>query len=328
MARGDRGGGAGRGRGRVLRRAAGMGVRLRFSEADPGQVTGYSVGLTGQACRDGAVAWYGGGRLAAGLTLPRLREQWAAGVAGAPERSGAFRLTASERDVIWAHAARQAAAAAERIRWCAGRDPAAAADAAWAAADTLHVAARALGSPALGCAADAYDRAARAPHGRVPGPSRDGSGCGPRPGWWRCWGTLPTMARSCPRRPSWSSLPELGRHSALAGGPRRADRHPDGHAQDGAHRPGSPGRSSAMPGRGSGSSAVTPTSTSRCAASPALLQRRRGRVRRSRADGHARRIARHYLAAACGARLAAIAVGPVTRPAPGPLSPAERRALG
>ena len=105
------------------------------------------------------------------------------------------RFTISERDAIWEHAAQEA---------CRGRaadpvvrrlDPAVAADAAWAAADTLHVAARALGSPALGCAADAYDRAARAPHGRVPGPSRDGSGCGPRPGWWRCWGTLPTMAR-------------------------------------------------------------------------------------------------------------------------------------
>ena len=38
-----------------------------------------------------------------------------------------------------------------------------AADAAWAAADTLHVAARALGSRELRRAADSYDRAARAP---------------------------------------------------------------------------------------------------------------------------------------------------------------------
>jgi len=42
------------------------------------------------------------------------------------------------------------------------------ADAAWAAADALHVAARMLRSPALRCAADAYDRAARAPYGRLP----------------------------------------------------------------------------------------------------------------------------------------------------------------
>ena len=41
-------------------------------------------------------------------------------------------------------------------------DPAEAADAAWAAADMLHVAARALRDPHLRCAADSYDRAARA----------------------------------------------------------------------------------------------------------------------------------------------------------------------
>ena len=156
-------------------RAAGVGVRLRFSEADPGQVTGYSVGLAGHVGQDGAALWYGGGRLAAGLTLPRLRQRWRTGAPRAPERSGAFRFTVSERDAIWEHAARQASAAAERIRWCADRDPAAAMDAAWAAADTLHVAARALRSPALRRAADSYDRAARAPHGRVPGPSRDGN---------------------------------------------------------------------------------------------------------------------------------------------------------
>jgi hypothetical protein len=34
-------------------RAAGVLVRLRFSDADPGQVTGYSVGLAGHAGRDG-----------------------------------------------------------------------------------------------------------------------------------------------------------------------------------------------------------------------------------------------------------------------------------
>ena len=53
-------------------------------------------------------------------------------------------------------------------------DPRAAADAAWAAADTLHVAARALGNPHLRCAADSYDRAARAAYGRIPALSHDG----------------------------------------------------------------------------------------------------------------------------------------------------------
>jgi hypothetical protein len=155
-------------------RKCGVLVWLRFSETDPGQVTGYSVTLPGHARPDGAPAWYGGGRLAAGFTLPRLRERWSGGWGRAAEHPGTFRFTAPERDAIYAHASRQAAAAAEHIRRCAHGDPAAAADAAWATADTLHVAARALRSRELRCAADAYDRAARAPHGRLPRRSRDG----------------------------------------------------------------------------------------------------------------------------------------------------------
>ena len=48
-------------------------------------------------------------------------------------------------------------------------------DIAWAAADVLRAAAAVLGSPALRLAADAYDRAARAPWGRLPPPSPAGS---------------------------------------------------------------------------------------------------------------------------------------------------------
>jgi hypothetical protein len=40
--------------------------------------------------------------------------------------------------------------------------------------DALHVAARALRNRHLRCAADSYDRAARAPYGRIPRRSRDG----------------------------------------------------------------------------------------------------------------------------------------------------------
>ena len=42
------------------------------------------------------------------------------------------------------------------------------------AADTLHAAAAALGSRVLRQAADAYDRAARAPYGRIPAPTPAG----------------------------------------------------------------------------------------------------------------------------------------------------------
>src|SRR5439155_27022237 len=57
---------------------------------------------------------------------------------------------------------------------CTRPDPTAAAAAAWAAADRLHIAARALRNPHLRCAADSYDRAARTQYGRLPRRSRDG----------------------------------------------------------------------------------------------------------------------------------------------------------
>jgi hypothetical protein len=155
-------------------RAAGVGVRLRFSEADPGQVTGYAVSLPGRAGPGGAPAWYGGGRLAAGLTLPRLRRRWAGEGSGGPDRSGTFRFTAAERNAIFEHAARQAGMAAEHIGRHAAGDPGGAADAAWAAADALCMAARATGSPQLRRAAESFDRAARAPHGRTPEPTGAG----------------------------------------------------------------------------------------------------------------------------------------------------------
>ena len=106
--------------------------------------------------------WFGGGKLAADLTLPKLRCRWD------PARTrAAERFTAAERNAIWEHAARTADAAARNIRFTGPDDPAAA-DAAWAAADTLHAAAAALGSRVLRQAADSFDRAARAPYGRVP----------------------------------------------------------------------------------------------------------------------------------------------------------------
>jgi len=155
-------------------REAGVQVRLRFSDTNPGQVTGYSVTLPGHAGHDGSALWYGGGGLAADLTLPRLRDRWGRPRHAGPERSAAFRFTVPERNAIYRNAARQASAAAEHIRRCAHSNPAGAGDAAWAAADTLHIAARALRNPALRCAADAYARAARAPHGRVPRRTRNG----------------------------------------------------------------------------------------------------------------------------------------------------------
>jgi hypothetical protein len=150
---------------------AGVLIRRRFSTTTPGQVTGYAVALPGDTAKDGGPIWYSGGKLAADLTWPKLRHRWThPGAAPADEP-----LTAADQKAIWEHAAQVAADATAQIRALAGTNPAAAADAAWAASDTLHVAAAALGSPALRQAADTYDRAARVPYGRIPAPSPAGN---------------------------------------------------------------------------------------------------------------------------------------------------------
>jgi hypothetical protein len=148
-------------------------VRKRFSVKSPGQVTGYSVALPGDTAKDGGPVWYGGGKLAADLSWPKLRQRWT------PTRAGPGRphlnLTAEECNAVWDHATCAAADATAQIRNLAWTDPAAAADAAWATSDTLHVAAALLGSRILRRAADAYDRAARPPYGRIPPPSPAGN---------------------------------------------------------------------------------------------------------------------------------------------------------
>ena len=49
---------------------AGVLVRQRFSTRNPGEVTGYAVALAGDTARQGGPVWFGGGKLAADLTLP------------------------------------------------------------------------------------------------------------------------------------------------------------------------------------------------------------------------------------------------------------------
>jgi hypothetical protein len=154
---------------------AGLLVRKRFSSRNPGEVTGYSVAQPHDTTSAGEPVWYGGGRLAADLTLPKLRRRWSGGINGRPVVPE-DRLTPRERAEIWDHVGRTAAQASEQIRTLAAAgDQAAAADAAWAAADTLHVAASALGSRSVHQAASAYERAARCQYGRIPASTRTGS---------------------------------------------------------------------------------------------------------------------------------------------------------
>jgi hypothetical protein len=61
-------------------RKSGCLIRERRSDRAPGMVTGYAVALPGDVSRSGEPVWYGGGKLAPDLTLPKLRRRW--------ERSG------------------------------------------------------------------------------------------------------------------------------------------------------------------------------------------------------------------------------------------------
>jgi hypothetical protein len=154
---------------------AGVLIRKRFSTRNPSEVTGYAVALPDDTTAAGGPVWYSGGKLAADLTLPKLRRRWH-GDLGDTHTAPTGPTTAAERAAIWDHAARTAAEAADQIRHhTAAGNPGAAADTAWAAADTLHAAAAALGSRVIRQAASTYDRAARMPYGRNPRPTQAGT---------------------------------------------------------------------------------------------------------------------------------------------------------
>ncbi|GLX02640.1 relaxase/mobilization nuclease domain-containing protein [Microtetraspora sp. NBRC 16547] len=146
--------------------AAGLLVRRRISQRNPGEVTGYAVALPVHLNRQGEPVWFGGGKLAADLTLPKLRARWGSGVESGEQRRRADGISAEERREIWDEAATAAGRAADRIK--GSDDPGAAADLAGATSDLLHVAADLLKDRRLRDAAEAFDRAAREPYARIP----------------------------------------------------------------------------------------------------------------------------------------------------------------
>ncbi|MVZ99034.1 relaxase/mobilization nuclease domain-containing protein [Actinomadura sp. LD22] len=151
----------------------GLWVKPRYSRLDPGQITGYAVAFPTEHHSD-EPAWIPGSRLAAGLSLSRLQQRWSTGTAHPEPPLEHDDLTQEERQAIYDDAARAAAHATAEIRRHLATNPYAAQDACWAASDALHAAAQATGNHHLRRAADAYDRAARAPYGRIPRPTPAG----------------------------------------------------------------------------------------------------------------------------------------------------------
>ena len=154
---------------------AGLLVRLRYSDRDPAVITGYAVALPGDRTATGRPVWFSGGSLAADLTWPKVTRRWQGPRTASPPQ----RLSRAERTRIWQHASATAATAASELRHLAVTDPAAGSDLAHATADVLSVAAHLVEGRRRGpmtAAADAFDRAGRDLHGRLPRPTPTGSG--------------------------------------------------------------------------------------------------------------------------------------------------------
>jgi hypothetical protein len=208
---------------------AGVLIRKRFSTRDAGQVTGFAVALTTDVNAAGGPVWFGGGKLAADLTLPRLRQRWEPARVAVPPRTPPYR--SAGQFAGWDVAARTAAEATRYVRRHVSAGTGAADDTAWATADTLRIAAAVLGGRPLWLAADAYDRAARLPNGRIPrrSPAGEdlrqaarllasgtvtGSGSGERP--------VMLIARLAALVDAIAELREAQRHAAQAVAARRA----------------------------------------------------------------------------------------------------------
>ncbi|AEV86831.1 putative mobilization relaxase component [Actinoplanes sp. SE50] len=151
----------------ALLRESGLLVRLRASTVDPAQITGYAVALPGRGGGSPPV-YFGGGKLAADLTLPRLRVRW-----GMPTPDAGPPRPPVDRAARVA-ALHQAAAAAQQatqvVRDGLGAGQAATQATVAAAADLLTVLAQASEGDRPGPlhrAAEHFDRAARLRCGRT-----------------------------------------------------------------------------------------------------------------------------------------------------------------
>ncbi len=149
-------------------RSAGLLVRERYSSVNAGHLTGYAVALPGDRGRDGQPIWFGGGKLAADLSLPKLRRRWSSSGPTLPRVVSA--LTGPNRRTAWDDATAGACLAADEMARLATGNASTPHAAAHGASDVLANAAHLLEGRSRGHvtrAAESLDRAAREPWGRV-----------------------------------------------------------------------------------------------------------------------------------------------------------------
>ncbi|ETA03443.1 hypothetical protein E0F15_07205 [Frankia sp. B2] len=150
----------------------GLLVRWRHSDRDPGEITGYAVAWPDDLTGDGQPVWYGGSRLGADLSLPKLARRWTPPADGDVAEGRRIVDPAARRQTV-ADAARAARVAAGHIH-TAATDPAAAGTgepAAHAAGDLAGAAAHLFGGGGPGVldgAARRLVQAGAAPYGRTP----------------------------------------------------------------------------------------------------------------------------------------------------------------
>jgi hypothetical protein len=148
-------------------------VKLRASQTNPGEITGYAVALPTERDQAGVPVWFGGSHLASDLSLPKLRIRWGTATphpGGRGAGGETVRVSAAQRAQTLSQAAATVTAAADEIRRVAGSDPLAAQALAQAAADTVTALASTVegrrGGP-LTEAAERFDKAARAGYAKV-----------------------------------------------------------------------------------------------------------------------------------------------------------------
>jgi len=165
--------------GEFLERLRVAGVVVRERRDPDGGLSGYAVGRR-EPGKD--TVFYGGGKLAADLSLPKLQARWTAAGGGNAPGGGGPAAPVGDRVALWSQATQAAAQAAEQVRQhsrgAAVADLASAGDAAAAAAEVLTAASRLIegddGGPLTRAARD-YDRAAREVRGRLPEPTAAGT---------------------------------------------------------------------------------------------------------------------------------------------------------